>query len=66
MRCSEDGFAPIVSIFFISSNFCFKVFRSMPALINMCIGQYVFKFALAALDTPLFYILTRRSGKDEE
>ena len=30
-------------------------------LLGMMIGQYLIKFALAALDTPIFYILTRKS-----
>lgn len=33
------------------------------ALLSMCIGQYVIKFILAALDTPIFYLLTRDSNK---
>ena len=28
----------------------------------MMVGQYLCKFALAALDTPFFYLLTRRGG----
>lgn len=32
----------------------------------MMIGQYVLKFILAALDTPVFYLLTRGSGKEHE
>ena len=31
-----------------------------PTLAAMMIGQYVLKFILAALDTPFFYLLTRR------
>lgn len=31
-----------------------------PTLFTMMACQYLFKFALAALDTPFFYILTRR------
>ncbi len=31
-----------------------------PTLLAMMIGQYVFKFILALLDTPFFYLLTRR------
>lgn len=31
-----------------------------PSLLAMMVGQYVLKFILAALDTPFFYILTRR------
>lgn len=30
------------------------------ALFAMMIGQYVFKFILAALDTPFFYLLTKK------
>ena len=32
-----------------------------PALATTIIGQYVFKFLLAALDTPFFYLMTRNS-----
>lgn len=32
-----------------------------PTLFTMMIGQYVFKFLLALLDTPFFYLCTRRS-----
>lgn len=32
-----------------------------PVLGAMLVGQYVFKFILAFLDTPIFYILTRHS-----
>ena len=31
-------------------------------LAAMMVGQYVLKFILAALDTPFFYLLTRKSG----
>lgn len=31
-----------------------------PVLLSMCIGQYLLKFILAALDTPVFYLLTRK------
>lgn len=31
------------------------------ALFNMILGQWLFKVVLAALDTPLFYLFTRRS-----
>lgn len=30
-------------------------------LIGIMIGQYILKFALAALDTPIFYLMTRRN-----
>lgn len=30
----------------------------LPTLFSMMIGQYIFKLILAALDTPLFYLLT--------
>lgn len=29
-------------------------------LLNMFVGQYIVKFILAALDTPIFYLLTRK------
>ena len=32
-------------------------------LLNMILGQWLFKVALAALDTPLFYLFTRRSNE---
>lgn len=32
-------------------------------LFNMILGQWFFKVALAALDTPLFYLFTRRSNE---
>ena len=35
-------------------------------LIAMIIGQYVIKFLIAALDTPLFYIFTNRKGNQNE
>lgn len=31
-------------------------------LLAMMVGQYALKFILAALDTPLFYLMTRRKG----
>jgi len=38
--------------------------RSMwSSLAAMMIGQYALKFILAALDTPFFYLLTRRKGE---
>ena len=37
----------------------FKSEMHLP-LISMMIGQYALKFILAALDTPFFYLLTRR------
>jgi hypothetical protein len=40
-----------------------------PALIGqlgaMMVGQYLCKLALAALDTPIFYFLTRNADKRE-
>ncbi len=33
----------------------------LPTLGAMMVGQYILKFAMAALDTPLFYFLTRKS-----
>lgn len=32
-----------------------------PVLFSMMIGQYLIKFVLALLDTPIFYLLTRNS-----
>lgn len=34
----------------------------LPTLAAMMIGQYIFKFILAILDTPIFYICTRRKS----
>ena len=36
-----------------------------PALWSMMIGQYFLKFILAALDTPIFYLLTRHRKAEE-
>lgn len=33
-----------------------------PSLAAMMVGQYVLKFILAALDTPIFYLLTRHAS----
>lgn len=35
----------------------------VPVLLTMMVGQYVFKFILAALDTPIFYLLTHDFSK---
>lgn len=34
----------------------------VPTLMCMMVGQYICKFVLAALDTPVFYFLTRRKA----
>lgn len=34
--------------------------KMRPALGAMMVGQYLLKFILAALDTPVFYLLTRK------
>lgn len=34
-----------------------------PVLASMMVGQYVFKLALVARDTPLFYLMTRKAKK---
>lgn len=36
----------------------------MPVLFAMMVGQYLLKFILALLDTPLFYILTRNKEEN--
>lgn len=36
------------------------LFNNQFTLINMLIGQYFVKFIIALLDTPIFYILTRK------
>ena len=33
----------------------------LPTLFAMMLGQYIFKFVLALLDTPIFYLLTRHA-----
>lgn len=38
--------------------------KMRPALGAMMIGQYLLKFALAAIDTPIFYLLTRRRKEE--
>ena len=35
--------------------------ETLPQLGGMIVGQYLLKFVLAALDTPVFYFLTRRN-----
>lgn len=35
-------------------------------LISMMIGQYLLKFILAALDTPIFYLMTHKFHKEAE
>lgn len=35
------------------------IFDNQVALLNMLIGQYLIKVIIAALDTPIFYLLTR-------
>lgn len=35
--------------------------ETLPQLGGMIVGQYLLKFVLATLDTPVFYFLTRRS-----
>lgn len=37
------------------------LFDNPVALVNMIIGQYLVKFIIALLDTPLFYLFTRNS-----
>lgn len=36
-----------------------------PVLLNMILAQWLFKVVVAALDTPIFYLLTRNSGAEE-
>lgn len=38
-------------------------YGTVPSIITMVISQYVVKFVLALLDTPVFYILTKNSEK---
>ena len=52
------------TVIFIFIAFGLGLKLPMPVLINMAIGQYVFKFFLAALDTPVFYLLTRTRKED--
>ncbi len=35
----------------------------LPILLTMMVGQYVFKFILSLLDTPIFYLLTPHEAK---
>lgn len=49
----------IVIVFGIGFGWLFKADMHQ-TLLNMLIGQYIVKFLLAALDTPFFYILTRK------
>ena len=37
----------------------------LPTLFNMILAQWLFKTVVAALDTPIFYLLTRNSGVEE-
>ena len=37
-----------------------------PVLGAMLVGQYVFKFILAIIDTPIFYVLTRNAEHKQE
>lgn len=37
----------------------------IPTLLGMMVGQYACKFVLAALDTPVFYFLTRKSSSSK-
>ena len=37
----------------------------LPTLLAMMVGQYACKFILAALDTPVFYFLTRANSRSE-
>ena len=53
------------TVIFIFIAFGLGLKLPMPALINMAIGQYVFKFFLAAFDTPIFYLLTRNTNKNK-
>ena len=39
------------------------LFNNIEMLVLMVIGQYLFKAILAILDTPLFYLMTRRSNE---
>ena len=40
--------------------------KMLPTLALTIVGQYIFKFLLALLDTPLFYLLTRNSTAADE
>jgi len=37
-----------------------------PTLLGMMVGQYLIKFVIAALDTPFFYLLTRKDRTGEK
>ena len=38
----------------------------LPVLLGMMVGQYLIKLAIAAIDTPFFYLLTRKSGRQAD
>ena len=40
------------------------IFTNIKMLGLMIIGQYLFKAILAVVDTPFFYLLTRRKHED--
>lgn len=51
---------------FITIAFGFGMKLPWSVVIPMMIGQYVFKFILALLDTPFFYLMTRNVEEKEE
>lgn len=40
--------------------------KMLPALAAMMVGQYILKVCLAAIDTPFFYLMTRRRDNDRD
>lgn len=55
----------IDTVIFIFIAFGIGVGLPLPVLINMAIGQYIFKFVLALIDTPFFYILTHNKKEKD-
>lgn len=56
------------TVIFITISFGFGfgwLFNNQQALINMMIGQYLVKFAIALLDTPFFYAFTRKVSNNK-
>ena len=56
----------IDTVVFIFIAFGFGMKLPLPLLINMAIGQYLFKFGLALIDTIPFMLLTRNSKETQE
>lgn len=55
----------IDTVIFIGIGFGIGLGMQGGELIGLMIGQYCIKFCLALLDTPIFYLLTRKHKNDE-